>query len=233
MGYIYVAWNIVTGMGYVGKTTKTLEERKQGHLRDAFDGSHLYFHKAIRKYGSDSFEWSILYQDDDNDKEWMDWWEMKFIRQLGTKKPGGYNLSDGGEGGTGFKHTAEARRKMGESRIGRPAPNKGKHPTEEARRKMRESHLNITEETRRKMSLAGTGKKLSTLTKEKIADSHIGIRHSEETKRKLSEMNKGKKLKPFSEEHKRNMSIASVLREAKLKAEGKTKRKDPSTGRFI
>lgn len=52
----------------------------------------------------------------------------------------------------------------------------------------------LTEETKRKMSIARKGKKLSDATREKIRQSLMGHPMSEETKRKLSEANRDKRI---------------------------------------
>jgi len=60
-------------------------------------------------------------------------------------------------------------------------------------------------ETRRKISLANKGKKVSEETRKKLSVSHKGIKLSQAAKDKLSEFNKGKKL---SEEHKKSIAAA-------------------------
>jgi group I intron endonuclease len=57
---IYEATNVTNGKVYVGLTTTNLKQRKGSHLRSAKSGSKSYFHKAIRKYGSESFEWDVI-----------------------------------------------------------------------------------------------------------------------------------------------------------------------------
>lgn len=111
MGCVYVAWNVVNGMGYVGKTIYDLPWRKNGHEQDAYNGSPCYFHRAIRKYGWDAFEWTILAEDDDD--EWLLLMEQKWIKRLGTKVPNGYNMTDGGEGVSGHSPSKETREKIG------------------------------------------------------------------------------------------------------------------------
>jgi group I intron endonuclease len=49
-------------------------------------------------------------------------------------------------------------------------------------------------------------KKYSIETKQKISESHKGMKHSDETKQKISEFHKGKKRRPFTEETKKKMS---------------------------
>jgi len=183
MGIIYLARNTVNGKGYVGFTFD-LERRKQGHTRDATDGSKLAFHCAIRKYGWKAFEWTILFEDDEEgDRDWMGWWEKKFIRELGTKCPNGYNMTDGGDGGA-MEFSDEHREKIGEA--------------------SREywSH----EENRRKQSFT-----LSDLPKpagfgKRVSEAQKGRKHSDEVRAKMSAAKKGRPGPKHSEETKRRMS---------------------------
>lgn len=57
---IYEAYNKINGKSYIGLTTKTLDYRKSQHIRSAKSGSEMHFHKAMRKYGEDAFEWSEI-----------------------------------------------------------------------------------------------------------------------------------------------------------------------------
>lgn len=57
---VYCATNKITKDQYIGITISTLEGRMYGHHRAAEKGLQFHFHRAIRKYGKESFEWSIL-----------------------------------------------------------------------------------------------------------------------------------------------------------------------------
>lgn len=57
---VYKAHNKKNGKVYIGLTTQSLGARKASHLRSAKSGSVAHFHKAIRKHGEDSFEWSVI-----------------------------------------------------------------------------------------------------------------------------------------------------------------------------
>ena len=57
---IYECVNKVNGKVYVGLTTQPFEVRKSAHLRSAKSGSNMHFHKAIRKYGEENFEWYVV-----------------------------------------------------------------------------------------------------------------------------------------------------------------------------
>lgn len=57
-GIIYM-YKSPSGKYYIGQTIRP-KFRKNEHVSRAFNGSELPFHRAIRKYGMDSFEYSIL-----------------------------------------------------------------------------------------------------------------------------------------------------------------------------
>lgn len=57
---VYEAYNTLNGKAYIGITTNTLEKRKSSHIRSSRSKSNSVFHKAIRKYGEDAFEWSVI-----------------------------------------------------------------------------------------------------------------------------------------------------------------------------
>lgn len=92
---IYKAKNIKNNKVYIGQTIKSLNERKWYHINDSKKNKGFYFHKAIRKWGSDSFEWSILCEcdnfDDINKAE-----EIFILYYKSINKKYGYNLRTGG-----------------------------------------------------------------------------------------------------------------------------------------
>lgn len=206
MGCVYEARCKVNGKGYVGWTVD-LERRKGWHKKDAYDGSRLVFHCAIRKYGWDAFEWSMLAEDDDND--WLCLLEQKWIKRLGTKLPNGYNMTDGGDGccisGELWHkyHTADSIEKTAAAHRGKPR----------------------SEETKKKISGVLQGRKLPpeviiklqgrTRTPKAIkqaADAIRGKPRSEETRTKISNARKGVK---FTDSHRENLRRAWVKRKLK------------------
>ena len=109
MGIIYLAQNKVNGKGYVGQTIGTLLNRRRGHESAARLGvSSTHFHKAIRKYGVDAFEWSVIF-DDVADWE-IDTLEIEAVSVYRTLVPLGYNLTGGGS--SNFKVTEITREKQ-------------------------------------------------------------------------------------------------------------------------
>ena len=61
------------------------------------------------------------------------------------------------------------------------------------------------------------GMNISDDTRKKMSEANKGRTHSEETRRKISEANKGKKHKPFSEETRRKMSESRKGRHSPMK----------------
>jgi group I intron endonuclease len=202
---VYKATNRINGKIYVGKTAHTLQERIAGHLR----ASRLsYFHKAIKKYGITSFDFSVI--DTAEDESVLNQKEKYWIAYLNCKVPNGYNLTDGGEGVLGMKHSEEARARMSLTRKGRPSPTKGKSPSLE---------------TRRKISQSLTGRKQSEETARKHAQIWLGRRHTKESIQKMSASKRGK---PFSAEHRKNLSLSHRGERPSrrgIKASEETKRK--------
>lgn len=125
-GIIYKATNVVNGKSYIGVTSDYIR-RKNRHKYDALiNNIETYFHRSIRKYGWDNFEWSIIFESDDYQytKNVM---EPKFITQYDTLVEG-YNMSSGGEGaglgnknGRGLKgtpHTKEHSKAISQALMG-------------------------------------------------------------------------------------------------------------------
>jgi len=145
---VYKAKNLINGKLYVGKTVRGLKVRQWSHICSARRGGKSAFYNAIRKYGKENFEFSVL-EDcslgcDLNERERF------YIVQYDCLSPKGYNLTPGGDGHPkGWK-----------------SPTKGTHfHTEETKRIIKEKRaLQVcTEETRKKMSKTRKGRSTSLL----------------------------------------------------------------------
>lgn len=235
MGCIYLAQCKVNGKGYIGLAVD-FGRRIRGHRDAAENGCSNIFYHAIRKHGWDSFEWSILYEDDDNDLEWLGWWERKFIRQLKTKSPNGYNMTDGGEGTLGLKWKDDSKRKLSETK--KLVPSKWYGPrSEEYKEKISESLMGhpVSESTREKLRQLQTGKPGTPHTpesKEKIAASKRGKKRSPETLQKMSESMTEKWKDPtYRSKVRKAMSLGQIGRT--VSEETREKIRKSNTGRVI
>jgi group I intron endonuclease len=183
---VYLITNKINGKQYVGQTSKTLDSRWYDHIKIRLRPSCSYLHSAIDKYGADNFTIEMLVAV--NTKEESNFYECALIKALGTKAPDGYNLTDGGDGGTGYVFTDEQRRKVSEGQMGRKM-------SEKARAKLMERNkgnkfslgTKMSEEHRLKLIALNTGSKLSDETRANMSKAQKGRRHTEETKRKISE----------------------------------------------
>ena len=172
---IYMYTNKINGKGYVGKAEDFLI-RKQTHIYGSYNKKNKRdyntpFHRAIRKYGIENFEVTILKENLTKDE--MNYWEDYYIEtfDLYAKNGKGYNVAKGGRGGNTYagkteEEMEEYRRKQSELQKGK---NVGKHHTEEAKQKMSKNHADFSGENH---------------------PMH-GKHHSEESKQKMSEAKKG------------------------------------------
>lgn len=153
MSYIYLVTNNVNGKQYVG------QHHYHGKgLDPTYTGSGTALKCAYRKYGQGSFSITLLEECDDSE---LDTLEMMCIKKIGTKSPDGYNLTDGGGGGTGRKYTPEQRENM---KIGQNRPD--------------------VKERKRKSML---GRKLSASTVSKISESKRELYKDPEKRKQVSE----------------------------------------------
>jgi group I intron endonuclease len=98
---------------YIGATQRSLRVRMAKHVENAKRGIKGLFYNAIRGYGVDNFKFISLHECTDFfdalDKE----------RQLISSLHPQYNMTDGGGGSKGYKHTKEALEKMKQSHLGK------------------------------------------------------------------------------------------------------------------
>ena len=122
--------------------------------------------------------------------------EIYMIAVFGRKDLGTgilHNLTDGGDGASGYVFSEETKRKQSEAHKGNTTW-LGKTHSEESKRKMSDTRKGKThsEETKRKQSEAKKGKTFSEESKRKMSEAQKGKSLSEETRRKMSETRKGK-----------------------------------------
>jgi len=92
--YVYLLTNSLTGDLYVGKTVKNIKYRFSAHLRAAKSGASTHLYRAIRTYGAENFEISLL-EEIQGDLEDLNEREKFWIAELTPR----YNMTNGGDGG--------------------------------------------------------------------------------------------------------------------------------------
>ena len=170
---VYIITNKINGKCYIGKTVKPLQFRWSCHKSLARSGNNTYLHKAMRKHGIDNFEIEPLIELT-QDEELLDW-EVELIGIFkSNNSSNGYNLTIGGDGITGHKHSDESKQKMTKSNLGRVPWNKGKIGifSEEALANNRAAHLGKPSGMR--------GMHHSNESKLKIKNSHLGKKQTKE-----------------------------------------------------
>ena len=112
---VYVHINKVNGKRYYGITCQKVNRRWRNGKRYSYN---QHFWNAINKYGWDNFEHIVIARG--LTEEEAKWLEIELIREWDTtNKDKGYNISLGGDGGSGHEVTKETRKKISESLKGR------------------------------------------------------------------------------------------------------------------
>lgn len=145
MGYIYKITNLLNNKIYIGKTSRTIEERFQEHLKLSVRSTH-YLHRSIKKHGVDSFRIELL--EEISDVLLLNEREIFWIDQLNSLAPNGYNCTKGGNGGDmslsiNFQNSVKNRDTKGEKnhmfgKLGKNNPNFGSTRTDEQKKEYKE-----------------------------------------------------------------------------------------------
>ena len=190
-GVVYLILNKINGKKYVGQTVQPLKVRFKEHARKK---DNTLISNAIRKYGKENFYCGVIKTC--LSKEELDYREKFFISALHTKKPYGYNLTDGGEGTVGLECTPEHCVKLAASKRGKNNPNYGKHPSNE---------------TRAKRSASLKGRRFSEEHRAKLAAAQTGKCYADESRVKMSTARRNSPFKNLTTElDKRQLTYASL-----------------------
>jgi group I intron endonuclease len=172
---IYKTTNLLNGKIYVGQDK---------YNRRSYYGSGKILKQSIKKYGKYNFQKEIL---EYCSLEVLNDREIFWIKELDATNPEiGYNLTTGGNFNVtfkGHKHSESTIQKMKEKSVGknkgisRPkelrelwsSQRKGKAPWNKGKK-------GISEETRKKLSLAGKNRVISDDTRKKLSESKKGVK---------------------------------------------------------
>ena len=178
-GYIYKITCKIDSKIYIGKTTKTIEERFKEHIATSKKEnsyrhkSHLY--SAMRKYGVENFFIDVIECCDS--KEQLDKRERYWIKELNTRDSNvGYNIHEGGTGGKTQLEYKCTEKQLECLSLGWYAP-----MSEENKKLVSKVHKGkiVGNDTRKKLSIAQTGKVASEATRQRMSESHKGLKMPE------------------------------------------------------
>ena len=160
--YIYIHTSKTSGKSYIGVSDNP-ERRKYHHKLNAFNPNsrmfNTHFKRAIRKYGIDDFQTTILWQTPCKDTAYLA--EVYFIALYDTYK-NGYNETFGGDkppSNKGIPHTQETKDKISKAQLGKK----------------------LTQEHKDKISKGGMGRITSIKTKNKIRKALTGLKRTKES----------------------------------------------------
>jgi group I intron endonuclease len=165
MGIIYLVTNLVNYKCYVGKTAGSLLGRRRNHESLARRGSKHALHSALRKYGFDKFTWQEICSNVPNNE--LEEYEIDVIEFVNCRTPKGYNMTSGGDGTKGHKHSVKTLATMS------------------AAQKKRFAESPMSMEQRKTISLTNSKRKATEATKAKMSKSRLGHATSKETKAKI------------------------------------------------
>lgn len=146
---IYIITNKLNNKKYIGQAID-IKQRWMRHRSDYKRLTNRYLYRAMNKYGIDNFLFEIIESEIpiENIHERETFW----IKEIGTKAPFGYNMTDGGEGSFNREVSIETRQKISHSKLGSKHSdetkknfskrNKLRYENNDARVKMSVSHKN-------------------------------------------------------------------------------------------
>lgn len=175
--YIYKITNLMNNKVYIGYSKDVPQRMRQHKILSSKDKPKHHLHRAIKKYGWENFLSEIIFCS--KDKEYtLKEMEPYFILEYKTLTES-YNMTRGGDGVTGHKHSDETKKRLSDLCKGKSPWNKGRTGV-------------FSEEY------------LEGLKQRKTGNSyHLGHKCTDEAKQKMREKkigyipwNKGKKLGP-------------------------------------
>jgi len=185
--FVYAIINSKNGKVYIGKTTRRdlksyLHHKIWSALSHRYKG-RSYLFAAMQKHLSSV--WSIHPLISCLTTEWqLTLWEKALIYAFGSTDPGkGYNICHGGEGGVGRPVTLETRQ-----RLSGASKQRWSNPTEKM-------------QAQRKALIKRNLSPVSLEIKQKIGNSHIGLRRSKESRAKQGLSISGAKNHMYGKHH--------------------------------
>jgi len=166
----------------VGVSRNGAAKRFKEHCRQAKNGSVALIHKAMRKYGVNDFSVHVI----GSALTWQDAVKIEIaaITEYSTLVPRGYNLTEGGEGTVGYKHTTVAKMAMSDKHKGKVISAESRHKMSVARKGKPKPEGFGT-----KVAKSNSERVLSDVTKQKLAAHLLNTVQSPEFKVKIAAAN--------------------------------------------
>jgi group I intron endonuclease len=116
-GKIYKITNLINNKMYIGLTTEPISVRWSGHKAYSKTENNIYLYNSMNKYGIENFKIETLVT---GVKSMSKLYELEklYIKKYDTFNTG-YNLTLGGEGTVGYRHTEDTKKKLSKAKIGR------------------------------------------------------------------------------------------------------------------
>ncbi len=233
---------------YVGLSTDG-EKRPNEHRFDSSLKLKNHKNSWLKNLFNEGFDYIIVVlqrcdsQDEVNDAERF--W-VKFYRSIECLDHPLTNMTDGGEGRSGFtfSHSLETKAKMSAVKMGKKASPEtkarisaaqvGKKATEETRAKMSASSMGRkqNEKTKAALALANIGRKNTPATLARMSLAQLGHRASDETKAKMSASHEGRVYTrgwKLTEETKAKMSASRMGRQVSAETRAKISETEKKT----
>jgi group I intron endonuclease len=185
MAYIYRILNKLTKKCYIGETKcKDVIWRWNQHKQKIQENKGCpALREAIKKYGIDNFDFSVLIICFDHDRFN---YEIEYIRKYNSMVPNGYNITKGGEGGgfQGKKHNEKTKQVIKDKLKQQFFNNPDLKAEISERNKIVMSNSEIREKIKNGMLNSEKFKKVVENMKNRCRNTRI---HCEDTKIKISE----------------------------------------------
>lgn len=209
---LYLITNLVNGKRYVGQTNegRGYLSRFVEHIEIAENDASqhkCYIHHAIKKYGKQNFEVKrLIHGIPDNQ---INRYEQLWIKKFNTfyLNGRGYNLTQGGSGMLGYRHTAKTKQKLSVT---------SKHWWETASQKsINERNAKISKALSGRKFFASHCAKISEEAKKRVGSKNpfYGKKHTEETKMKIS-ANNSKRVGMYDKDTEEYIRSFSSIHEA-------------------
>jgi hypothetical protein len=158
-------------MSYVGITVRSLHARWKAHIASSKSKRPFALHVDIMKFGIDAF--TVAQIDSATTLDELKSLERKYIAELNTKAPNGYNKTLGGQGVLGMVMPASARKAISDKA-------KARGP--------------LSPETRNKLSAALVGRRMLPDQVLRSAEARRGVKRTAEQRQRIARANVGKNL---------------------------------------